>query len=59
MRPRAAGRDQLIAHPAREREIGDPVTVQMPELAAAHAKLDAAEAMRPNLDAGPRRHRAR
>ena len=52
MRSGAAGRDQLVAHPARERQVGDPVTVQMPELAAADAELDAAEAMRTDLDLG-------
>ena len=46
MRSGPAGRDELVAHPAGERQIGDPVTVQMPELAAPDAKLDTAEAMR-------------
>ena len=54
MRSRATGRDQLVADSAREREVGDPVAVQVPELAAADAKLDAAEPVRSQLDVGPR-----
>lgn len=54
MWPRSALGDQLIAHATRERQIGDPVAVQVTELAAADAELDAAEAVRCGLDAGPR-----
>jgi len=34
MRPGAARGDQLVAHPARKRQVGDPVSVQMSELSA-------------------------
>jgi hypothetical protein len=56
MRSGTASRDELVAQPAGEREVSDPVTVQMPEFPAAEAKFDAAEAMRADPDAGPRRH---
>jgi hypothetical protein len=49
--------DQLVAHPAREGKIGDPVTMQMTELATADPKLDPAEAIRTDLHPWPRRHR--
>jgi hypothetical protein len=42
MRPSAACRDQLVAHATRERKVGDPVAVQMPELAPAEKELDTA-----------------
>ena len=55
MRPRAAGADQLVAHAPREGQVGDPVTVQMAELAAPDLELDAAKAMlSATLDARPR-----
>ncbi len=53
MRSRAAIGDQFVAHAARERKVGDPVAVQVPELASAEAELDATEAMRPGGDAWP------
>ena len=55
MRSCAAARHQLVAQPARQWKVDDPVTMQMSELAAAHAKLDAAEAMRSDIDLRPRR----
>jgi hypothetical protein len=56
MRSGATSRDQLVTHAAWERKVGDPVAVQMPELAAPEAKLDTAEAVRSELDLWPRRH---
>ena len=57
VRPRLAGRDQLVAHAARERQVRDAVAVQVAELAAADAKLDTPEAVRSDLDAWPGRNR--
>ncbi len=55
---RAAYRDQLVTNPARKRKVGYPIAVQMPELPPAKTKLDATEAMRPDLDSWPRLHGA-
>ena len=48
-----AGGHQLFAHADGKRQIGEPIAVQMPELAAPDAKLDAAEPVRARLDSGP------
>jgi len=45
MRLRAAASDQFVAYAAWERQVGDPVTVEVPKLAAADTKLDAAEVL--------------
>ena len=42
---RAARGDQLVAHAARERQVGHAIAVQVAELAAAEPELDPAEAM--------------
>src|SRR5262249_43272185 len=54
----AAGRDQLVADPPRERQVGQAVAVQVAELLAAVAELDAAEAVRRRRPARPGRHLA-
>jgi hypothetical protein len=46
-------RDQLLAHLHRKWEIGQPAAVQMSELAASEAELDAAESMRLDPHAFP------
>ena len=51
----AAGLDQHLADPRRERQVG-PRLVQVPELALAEPELDAAEAVRMHGDALPRAH---
>jgi hypothetical protein len=51
----AAGGDQLVAHPAGEWQIGDPVTVQVAQLATAKPKLNPAEPVRTDLHAFPGR----
>jgi hypothetical protein len=56
MRPGTACRDQLIAHPPRKREVGDPIPVQMAELPPAQAKLDAPEPVRTDIHLRPGRH---
>lgn len=53
MRSCPAVRDQLVAHAARKRQIGDPVAVQMTQLAPPEPELDAAEAVRGSLDTRP------
>ena len=56
VRAGAALGDQLVADPARERKVGDPVAMEMPELAPANAELDAAESVRRSFHARPRLH---
>ena len=46
VRVRAAGLDEHVAHRALERQVGEPVAVQVAELALAEPELDAAEAVR-------------
>ena len=58
---RAAGLDQLVAHAARQREVGPrpalSAVVQVAELAAPHVERGAAEArLDAGLDAGPGAH---
>jgi hypothetical protein len=53
VRPGLALSDQFVAHPAGEREVGDPITVQVAELAAPEAKLDSAESVRSGLHTWP------
>jgi hypothetical protein len=53
VRASAAVRDQLVPNPTREREVGDPVAVDMPELAPAQTELDPTEPMRFDRDALP------
>src|SRR5580704_722503 len=48
--------DQLVAHAAREGKVGDPVAVEVTELAAADAEFDAAEPVRSGLHPRPRLH---
>ena len=57
MGPGSARRDQLVAHAAEKRKVGDPVAVQMPELAPTETKLDPPETVRPDLDLRPRSNR--
>jgi len=45
MRCGPAGRDQLLSHAYRKRQISEAVTVQVAELAPADTKLDPAESM--------------
>ena len=45
MRERAAGLDEHVAHRPLERQVGEPVAVQMPELPLPEPELDAAEAV--------------
>ena len=51
--------DQFISDPTREWKVRDPVTMQVPELTPAEAKLDAAEAVRRNLYIRPPSNRRR
>jgi hypothetical protein len=53
VRPGAAVGDQLIAHAAGERQVGDTVAVEMAELAPSDPELDAAKSVRRCLDPGP------
>lgn len=52
MRSLAAAGDQFVAHAVGERKIGDSVAVEVPELASAEAKLDAAERCVPASTSG-------
>ncbi len=56
MRERTARLDQLVSYPSREGQICDPVAVQMADLPPAHPELHAAEPMRTDLHATPRRN---
>jgi len=49
----AARGDELVAGAARERQVGEPVAVQVAELALAEAELDPAEVVRLGGDALP------
>ena len=51
-----AALQQLVAHGAGEREVGEAVAVEVAELAAADAELDAAEAVRVDLHVRPGAH---
>jgi hypothetical protein len=57
MGSRTTRRDQLVANAARERQVGDLITMHVPELATADPEFGPAEAMRPQLDIGPRPNR--
>ena len=54
--PRAPDGDQLVANPARERQVRDPVAVEVAELAPADPEFDAAEPVWSGLHARPRPH---
>ncbi len=56
MPPGTACRDQLIAHTARKREVGDPIPVQMPMLPPAQAKLDTPGPVPTDIDLRPGPH---
>jgi hypothetical protein len=56
VRPGPAVGDQLVADAPREWKVGDTVAVEMAELPAAHAELDAAEPVWCGLHAGPGLH---
>jgi len=45
--------NQLLTHLHRKREVGQPAAMQVSELAAPQAELDAAESMRLDADAFP------
>jgi len=53
---RLASCHKLLAHLNRERQVRQPAAVQVSNLAAAYAELDAAEPMRRNCNAGPTRN---
>jgi hypothetical protein len=53
-----AGRDQLVADAAREGQVGQVVAVEVAELLAPVAELDAAEPVRRARHAGPGGHLA-
>ena len=48
--------DQLVPNATRERKVGDPVAVEVAQLAPADPELDAAEPVRSRLNARPRLH---
>jgi hypothetical protein len=48
-----AGSDELVTDGPRERQVGDPVTVQVAEPAAIETKFDAPEAMWSDLNPIP------
>ena len=56
MRRCAAGRHQLVVDPLGERQVGQPVAVQMTDLAVVDGELDAAEPVRVGFDARPARN---
>jgi hypothetical protein len=56
MWPGSTSGDQLVTDPARKRQVGDPVAVEVPELTTTDSELDPTEAMWRGLHAGPRRH---
>ena len=41
-----SSRNELLSHCHRERQVGEPIAMQMAEFTASDTKLDAAEAMR-------------
>jgi hypothetical protein len=49
----APGLDQHVPDPAPERQLGEPVTVKMPELTPAEAELETAEPVWVHGHAGP------
>jgi hypothetical protein len=51
--PSAPRRDQLVTQAAREWKVGDPIAVEMAELATAKPKFDPPEAMWSDLDPIP------
>jgi len=51
-----AGLDEHRRDPLRKRQVGEAVSVQVPELAPPVAELAAAEAVLVGRDAFPRRH---
>jgi len=53
MRLRPPFRDEALADANRKRQVGEPAAVQVSQLAASDAKLDAAEAVRMHRDAIP------
>jgi hypothetical protein len=53
MRDRPAGSDQIIAYPSRERQVGDPVAMEMTELAPTPPELDTTETTRRDIDPWP------
>ena len=55
VRLRAAGLDEHLADPRGERQVGPALAVQVAELAPSEPELDAAEAVRVDGDALPRR----
>ncbi len=56
MRRCTAGRHQFVVNPLGERQVGQPVTVQMTDLAVVDGELDAAEPVRVGLNARPARN---
>jgi hypothetical protein len=54
MRFRPPGRDELVSHEKRKREIRQPALVQVPELTAAVPKFSAVESMAAGRDTWPR-----
>lgn len=56
MRRCATGRHQLVADPRGEREVGQPVAVQVTDLAVVDGELHAAEPVRVRLNAWPARY---
>ena len=54
MRLRLTGCDDRVVKPARQREIGQPVAVDVPHLPAPDAVFDAAKTMRMGFDTRPR-----
>src|SRR6185369_71905 len=55
VRLRPASHDQVVAHEQRERQIREPVPVQVTELAASMSKLRSAKSMTADRHARPRR----
>ena len=49
MRPGTAGGDQLVSHLARERQVGDPLAMQMPELTTPKTEFNPTKPMRTGL----------
>ena len=56
MRLRSAGRDELLAHEQRKRQVGETTAVDVPELTPAASEFGAAEPMPADRHARPRRH---
>ena len=53
MGPGTALGDQLVPDAPRERQVGDPIAVDVAELAPADSEFDPTESVRRSLDAGP------